>query len=113
MVFGGLMGQGQSNAGRVTMAGAALDPLAELWVYVFAANGDYDAYAPRLARYHKGVGTTSPRLRSTGCARCTARWIGAKLGSPNSERRRSRGRWLVAQHPDLRPCGCREPCHGL
>jgi hypothetical protein len=56
LVFGGLMGQGKTNASRVTMAGAALDPIAELWVFVFAGNGAYDAYAPRLARYAKGVG---------------------------------------------------------
>jgi len=31
------------------MLGCALDPLAELWVYVFAGNDDFDAYAPRLA----------------------------------------------------------------
>jgi len=39
----------------VTMLGAALDPLAVLWVFVFANNGDFDAYQPRLARYHRGV----------------------------------------------------------
>jgi DNA segregation ATPase FtsK/SpoIIIE, S-DNA-T family len=54
-VFGGQPGQGKSNAGRVVMLGAALDPLAELRVHVFAKNGDFDAYAPRLARYHKGA----------------------------------------------------------
>jgi S-DNA-T family DNA segregation ATPase FtsK/SpoIIIE len=32
-----------------------LDPLAELWVFVFANNGDFDAYQPRLTRYHRGV----------------------------------------------------------
>ncbi len=53
-VAGGQMGQGKSNACRV-MLGCALDPLAELDVFVFANNGDFDTYAPRLARYHKGV----------------------------------------------------------
>ena len=54
-VAGGQMGQGKSNACRVVMLGAALDPLAELWVHVFAYNGDFDAYEPRLARYVKGA----------------------------------------------------------
>jgi DNA segregation ATPase FtsK/SpoIIIE, S-DNA-T family len=54
-VCGGQMGQGKSNACRVVMLGAALDPLAELDVFVFANNGDFDAYAPRLAVYVKGV----------------------------------------------------------
>jgi S-DNA-T family DNA segregation ATPase FtsK/SpoIIIE len=53
--IGGQMGQGKSNACRVVMLGAALDPLAELWIHVFAYNGDFDAYAPRLARYVKGA----------------------------------------------------------
>jgi S-DNA-T family DNA segregation ATPase FtsK/SpoIIIE len=55
MVAGGMMGQGKSNACRVIMLGCALDPLAELDVFVFANNGDFDAFAPRLARYVKGV----------------------------------------------------------
>ena len=55
MVAGGQMGQGKSNACRVVMLGCALDALAELDVFVFANNGDFDAYAPRLSRYHKGV----------------------------------------------------------
>jgi S-DNA-T family DNA segregation ATPase FtsK/SpoIIIE len=54
-VVGGQMGQGKSNACRVVLLGAALDPLAELWVHVLAYNGDFDAYAPRLARYVKGA----------------------------------------------------------
>ncbi len=54
-VCGGQMGQGKSNACRVIMLGCALDPLAELDVFVFANNGDFDAYAPRLARYVKGI----------------------------------------------------------
>jgi S-DNA-T family DNA segregation ATPase FtsK/SpoIIIE len=55
LVCGGIMGMGKSNACRVVMLGAALDPLAELWVHVFAYNGDFDAYEPRLARYVKGA----------------------------------------------------------
>ena len=54
-VFGGLMGQGKSNACRVVMLGAALDPLAELRVHVFAYNGDFDAFGPRLSVYRKGA----------------------------------------------------------
>jgi DNA segregation ATPase FtsK/SpoIIIE, S-DNA-T family len=53
--IGGLMGQGKSNACRVVMLGAALDPLAELLVHVFAYNGDFDCFEPRLARYVKGA----------------------------------------------------------
>ena len=49
------MGQGKSNALRVVALGCALDPLCEIDVFVFANNGDFDAYQPRLARYVKGV----------------------------------------------------------
>ncbi len=53
---GGRMGQGKSNLCRVIMLGAALDPLARLRVHVFAGNGDFDAYAPRLELYNRGTG---------------------------------------------------------
>ena len=55
VVLGGLMGQGKSNAGRVIMLGCATDPLCGLDVFVFANNGDFDAYEPRLAVYRKGL----------------------------------------------------------
>lgn len=54
-VFGGRPGQGKSNGVRVVVAGVALDPLAEIRVHVFAGNGDFDEYEPRLARYRKGA----------------------------------------------------------
>jgi S-DNA-T family DNA segregation ATPase FtsK/SpoIIIE len=55
VVCGGQMGQGKSNALRVYALGWSLDPLAEIDVFVFANNGDFDAYRPRLAIYEKGV----------------------------------------------------------
>ncbi|MFI5584573.1 cell division protein FtsK [Amycolatopsis sp. NPDC051758] len=56
-VFGGQPGQGKSNAVRVMVLGVSLDPLAEIRVHVFAMNGDFDAYEPRLANYEKGATT--------------------------------------------------------
>jgi S-DNA-T family DNA segregation ATPase FtsK/SpoIIIE len=61
-VAGGQMGQGKSNLCRVVMLGCATDPLADLWVHVFAGNGDFDAYRPaagplpagRRRRHHLG-----------------------------------------------------------
>jgi S-DNA-T family DNA segregation ATPase FtsK/SpoIIIE len=55
-VFGGQPGQGKSNAVRVAVVGVALDPIAEIQVHVFALNGDFDAFTPRLSRYEKGAG---------------------------------------------------------
>jgi S-DNA-T family DNA segregation ATPase FtsK/SpoIIIE len=101
-VFGGQPGQGKSNGCRVVMLGAALDPLAELRVHVFAMNGDFDAYAPRLSRYHKGTGSEHAELATEHLhelyAEVTRREerlaeLGAKkLTRPVSEK-----------HPDMRP----------
>lgn len=113
LVFGGLMGQGKSNAARVTMAGAALDPIAELWVYVFAGNGDFDSYRPRLARYERGVEDSvaaaaigSLRELYADVARRERRL--ADLGAKKVTRP------LALQNPDLRPViALFSECHEL
>jgi S-DNA-T family DNA segregation ATPase FtsK/SpoIIIE len=53
-MIGGIMGTGKSSATRDIVLGAALDPLVEIEVYVFAHNADYDAMRPRLATLVKG-----------------------------------------------------------
>ena len=100
--FGGMMGQGKSNAARVLAAGWALDPIAEVNVFVFANNGDFDAYAPRLAVYRKGVEDDVARdalahLRAlyADVAEREARL--ATLGA----KKVTRG--LAQKHPELRP----------
>ena len=116
MVFGGLMGQGKSNAARVTILGAALDPLAELWVFVFASNGDFDAYQPRLTRYEKfaqgnedavcAAALASLEELYTEVGRREARL--AKLGAKKVTRA------LAEKHPDLRPkVALFSECHEL
>ena len=101
-VVGGMMGQGKSNACRVIMLGCAMDPLAELDVFVFANNGDFDAYAPRLARFVKGVEDDAieaavQRLHElyAEVARREARL--ADLGAKKVTRQ------LAKDHRDLRP----------
>lgn len=101
-VFGGLPGQGKSNAVRVVMLGAALDPIAELWVFVFAGNGDFDVYQPRLARYHRGTG---PEVIDAAISSLDELYneIGrreqriAELGVKKVSRA------VAEKHPDLRP----------
>jgi S-DNA-T family DNA segregation ATPase FtsK/SpoIIIE len=102
LVVGGMQGQGKSNGCRVVMLGAALDPLAELWVHVFAYNGDFDAYAPRLARYVKGAEAEHIAAAVASLAglyeevsRREARL--AELGAKKVTRQ------LAQQYPDLRP----------
>lgn len=113
VVFGGMMGQGKSNAARVLMLGAALDPLAELWVFVFAGNGDFDAYRPRLARYERGTDASvvdsaveSLRELYDEVGRREARL--AELGA----KKVTRG--LAEKYPDLRPIvALFSECHEL
>ncbi|WP_199430836.1 cell division protein FtsK [Qaidamihabitans albus] len=52
---GGMPGQGKSSAARVIMAGAALDPAAELRIWVPDANFDFEAFRPRCSRYVMGA----------------------------------------------------------
>lgn len=101
-VAGGQMGMGKSNACRVVIVGAALDPIAELWVHVFASNGDFDAFAPRLARYVRGLddehmeaAMASLREMYAEVGRREARL--AELGAKKVTRQ------LAIAHPDLRP----------
>jgi S-DNA-T family DNA segregation ATPase FtsK/SpoIIIE len=103
LVFGGLMGQGKSNAARVVMLGAALDPLCELWVFVFANNGDFDAYQPRLARYHRGVGD-DVAAAALQALRELYELVGQREDMlRNDVRAKKVTRGIAQKHPGLRP----------
>lgn len=52
---GGMPGQGKSSAARVLMVGAALDPTAELRIWVPDANFDFEVFRPRCSRYVMGA----------------------------------------------------------
>ncbi|MFE7201908.1 cell division protein FtsK [Pseudonocardia alni] len=54
-ITGGMPGQGKSSAARVVMIGAALDPTAELRIWVPDANFDFEAFRPRCSRYVMGA----------------------------------------------------------
>lgn len=112
-VLGGLMGQGKSNAARVVMLGCATDPLCGLDAWVFANNGDFDAYAPRLARYEKGL---EDDVLAAAVERLLElyRWVGereqmlADLGAKKVSRE------LAAKYPELRPhVSLFSECHEL
>jgi S-DNA-T family DNA segregation ATPase FtsK/SpoIIIE len=55
-IVGGRPGQGKTALVRILTLGAALDPTAELWVFVIAQNTDFAPFAPRLTRYQVGMG---------------------------------------------------------
>lgn len=57
-LIGGRPGQGKSALLRVLLLGAALDPTAELWVFVLGQSPDFDPFTPRLTRYHMGLDDT-------------------------------------------------------
>lgn len=112
-VAGGQMGQGKSNALRVLFLGCALDPLAQLDAFVFANNGDFDAYAPRLANYHKGV---DDDIAYAAVKRL--HWLYGEVAR-REERLAELGakkvtRSLAEKHPDLRPIvSLFSECHEL
>lgn len=54
-LVGGRPGQGKTSALRTLLLGAALDPTAELWVFVLGESPDFDPFAPRLSRYRMGM----------------------------------------------------------
>lgn len=54
-IAGGIPGQGKSSAARVLMAGAALDPRAELRIWIPDTNYDFEAFRPRCTRYVMGA----------------------------------------------------------
>lgn len=54
-LIGGRPGQGKSAAMRTLLLGAALDPSAELWVFVMGESPDFAPFAPRLSRYSMGM----------------------------------------------------------
>jgi S-DNA-T family DNA segregation ATPase FtsK/SpoIIIE len=113
VVFGGQMGQGKTNAGRVVMLGCALDPLAELDVFVFANNGDFDAYRPRLARYHKGVEDDTIQAAVNRLHELYEE-VGRREGRLAELGAKKVTRGLAEAHPDMRPIvALFSECHEL
>jgi len=112
-VAGGQMGQGKSNTCRVIMLGCALDPLAELDVFVFANNGDFDEFAPRLARYRKGVEDDTVIAALNRLHELYAE-VGRREGRLAELGAKKVTRQLAEQHPDLRPIvALFSECHEL
>lgn len=102
LIVGGQMGQGKSNAARVYMLGCALDPLCEEHVFVFANNGDFDSFTPRLATYQKGVEddvilAAISHLHELYAEVARREQRLAELGAKKLTRA------LAQEHPDLRP----------
>ncbi|MFL6144910.1 MAG: cell division protein FtsK [Labedaea sp.] len=54
-ITGGMPGQGKSASARVIMAGAALDPTADLRIWVPDTNFDFEVFRERCSRYVMGA----------------------------------------------------------
>lgn len=54
-LVGGRPGQGKSAALRTLLLGAALDPTAELWIFVMGESPDFDPFQPRVSHYRMGM----------------------------------------------------------
>jgi S-DNA-T family DNA segregation ATPase FtsK/SpoIIIE len=112
-VAGGQQGQGKSNSCRVVMLGCALDPLARLDVFVFANNGDFDAYEPRLALYVKGVEDDVIAAAVRRLEQLYAE-VGRREGRLAELGAKKLTRQLALQHPDMRPViALFSECHEL
>jgi hypothetical protein len=60
-VLSGIMGGGKSTLILALLAGAMLDPLVDIHVFVMATNADYDPAEPRLATLKTGIGEDTVR----------------------------------------------------
>jgi S-DNA-T family DNA segregation ATPase FtsK/SpoIIIE len=101
-VFGGQPGQGKSNAVRVAVAGASLDPLCEIRIHVFALNGDFDAYEPRLSRYEKGA-TAEHVASAAEHLQQLYDEVGRREGRLAQLGAKKLTRTIAEKHPDMRP----------
>lgn len=54
-ITGGMPGQGKSSSARVMLAGASLDPTAEIRIGVPDSNFDFELFRPRCSRYVMGA----------------------------------------------------------
>ncbi|MBV9650077.1 MAG: hypothetical protein JO296_08060 [Pseudonocardiales bacterium] len=115
-IVGGRPGQGKTALVRLLVLGAALDPTAELWVFVIAQNTDFDPFAPRLARYQVGMGPDVAAAAVQALADLFAemerrgKLLATLPGSPPATSRRLADKPALGLHPLI--CVISE-CHEL
>jgi S-DNA-T family DNA segregation ATPase FtsK/SpoIIIE len=96
--------------------GAALDPTAELWVFVIAQNTDFKPFAPRLSRYEVGMGPEVAAAAVQALADLFAemerrgKLLATLPGSPPATSRRLADKPALGLHPLI--CVISE-CHEL
>lgn len=112
-VAGGQQGQGKSNLCRVVILGCSLDPVCVIDVFVFAGNGDFDAYAPRLRTYRKGTDDATVLAAVTRLQELYAE-VGRREGRLAELGAKKLTRQIAEQNPDMRPIvALFSECHEL
>ncbi|MPY99635.1 MAG: hypothetical protein GEU97_16890 [Actinophytocola sp.] len=104
-LIGGRPGQGKTSAMRTLLLGAALDPTAELWVFVMGESPDFEPMAPRLSRYRMGMDDAVAAAAVQALDDLTAemerrgRVLGAQPGRPPKVSRKLADRAGLGLHP--------------
>jgi DNA segregation ATPase FtsK/SpoIIIE, S-DNA-T family len=104
-LIGGRPGQGKTSAMRTLLLGAALDPTAELWVFVMGESPDFEPLAPRLSRYRMGMDDAVAADAVQALADLTedmerrGRTLGAQPGRPPKVSRKLADRAGLGVHP--------------
>ncbi|MFD9888251.1 hypothetical protein ACFWY9_02830 [Amycolatopsis sp. NPDC059027] len=115
-LIGGRPGQGKSAALRTLLLGAALDPAAELWVFVMGESPDFDPFAPRLSRYRMGMDDNVAEAATAALADLLTEMerrgkvLGEQPGRPPKVSRKLADKRGLGLHPLV--CGIDE-CHEL
>ncbi len=115
-LIGGRPGCGKTSALRTLLLGAALDPTAELWVFVMGESPDFDPFTPRLARYRMGLDDAVADAAVTALEDLLSemerrgRVLGEQPGRPPKVSRKLANRQGLGLHPLV--CAIDE-CHEL
>ncbi|MFD9889351.1 hypothetical protein ACFWY9_08420 [Amycolatopsis sp. NPDC059027] len=115
-LIGGRPGQGKSAALRTLLLGAALDPTAELWVFVMGESPDFDPFVPRLSRYRMGMDDSVAEAATQALADLLSEMerrgkvLGEQPGRPPKVSRKLADHRVLGLHPLV--CGIDE-CHEL
>lgn len=104
-LIGGRPGQGKTSALRTLLLGAALDPTAELWVFVLGESPDFEPFRPRLARYRMGMDDAVAEAACTALADLAdemeerGKTLSAQAGQPPKVSRRLADQRGLGLHP--------------
>jgi S-DNA-T family DNA segregation ATPase FtsK/SpoIIIE len=115
-LIGGRPGQGKSAALRTLLLGAALDPTAELWVFVLGESPDFAPFEPRLSRYRMGMEDSVAEAATQALADLLTEMerrgkiLGEQPGRPPKVSRKLADKRGLGLHPLV--CGIDE-CHEL